>query len=218
MTTTHTLNTSQADIVYDVRGPLPTADGRPPLLMIGQPMDAGGFAALASQFPDRTVVTYDPRGLGRSARKDGRDDHSPTLQASDVHPLIEALGAGPVELFASSGGAVTALELVASHPDDVVTLVAHEPPLIPVLRMPRRPSALAPASATPTRRRAGGPAWPPSSRWRRGVASSPTSTSPSRRGPRRRWGCRRSTTPVATIRCSPTARGRSAAIARTRTP
>src|SRR3954463_985730 len=133
MTTTHTLNTSQADIVYDVRGPLPTADGRPPLLMIGQPMDAGGFAALASQFPDRTVVTYDPRGLGRSARKDGRDDHSPTLQASDVHPLIEALGAGPVELFASSGGAVTALELVASHPDDVVTLVAHEPPLIPVL-------------------------------------------------------------------------------------
>src|SRR3954452_1850355 len=133
MTTTHTLNTSQADIVYDVRGPLPTADGRPPLLMIGQPMDAGGFAALASQFPDRTVVTYAPRGLGPSARKDGRDDHSPTLQASDVHALIEALGAGPVELFASSGGAVTARELVASHPGDVVTLVAHEPPLIPVL-------------------------------------------------------------------------------------
>src|SRR3954454_17619185 len=133
MTTTHTLNTPQADIVYDVRGPLPTADGRPPLLMMGQPMDAGGFAALASHLADRTVVTYDPRGLGRSVRKDGRDDHSPTLQASDVHALIEALGAGPVELFASSGGAVTALELVAAHPDDVVTLVAHEPPLIPVL-------------------------------------------------------------------------------------
>jgi pimeloyl-ACP methyl ester carboxylesterase len=133
MKTTHTLNTPEADIVYDVRGPLPTADGRPPLLMIGQPMDAGGFTALASHFPDRTVVTYDPRGLGRSVRKDGRDDHAPTLQASDVHALIEALGAGPLELFASSGGAVTALELVASHPDDVVTLVAHEPPLITVL-------------------------------------------------------------------------------------
>ena len=36
-------------------------------------------------------------------------------------------------MFASSGGAVTALALVAAHPDDVVTLVAHEPPLIPVL-------------------------------------------------------------------------------------
>src|SRR4051795_4366183 len=164
MTTTHTLETPEADIVYDVHGPAPADSPRPPLLMIGQPMDASGFTTLASYFPDRTVVTYDPRGLGRSARKDGRTDHDPAVQARDVHPLIEALGAGPVELFASSGGAVTALELVASHPDDVVTLVAHEPPLIPVLRMPRRPSALAPASATPTRRRAGGPAWPPSSR------------------------------------------------------
>jgi pimeloyl-ACP methyl ester carboxylesterase len=133
MTTTHVLETAQVDLVYDVRGPLPIADGRPPLLMIGQPMDAGGFTTLASYFPDRTVVTYDPRGLGRSTRKDGRVDHSPTVQAEDVHAVIEALGAGPVEMFASSGGAVTALALVAAHPGDVVTLVAHEPPLIPVL-------------------------------------------------------------------------------------
>jgi len=65
MTTTHMLETAEADIAYDVHGPLPTADGRPPLFMIGQPMDAGGFRTLASHFPDRTVVTYDPRGLGR---------------------------------------------------------------------------------------------------------------------------------------------------------
>jgi len=131
--TTRTLETAEADLVYDVHGPLPPADGRPPLFMIGQPMDAGGFRTLASHFPDRTVVTYDPRGLGRSTRRDGRADHSPTVQAGDVHAIIEALGAGPVEMFASSGGAVTALALVAAHPDDVVTLVAHEPPLIPVL-------------------------------------------------------------------------------------
>ena len=79
------------------------------------------------------MVTYDPRGLGRSTRKDGRVDHSPTVQAKDVHAIIEALGARPVEMFASSGGAVTALALVAAYPDDVSTLVAHEPPLIPVL-------------------------------------------------------------------------------------
>src|SRR5215212_3496964 len=133
MTTMHTLETAEADIVYDVDGPLPPADGRPPLLMIGQPMEASGFRTLASHFPDRTVVTYDPRGLGRTTRKDGRVDHAPTLQANDVHAVIEALGAGPVELFASSGGAVTALALVAAWPDDVTTLVAHEPPLIPVL-------------------------------------------------------------------------------------
>src|SRR5215212_1407488 len=133
MTTMHTLETAEADIVYDVDGPLPPADGRPPLLMIGQPMEASGFRTLASHFPDRTVVTYDPRGLGRTTRKDGRVDHAPTLQANDVHAVIEALGAGPVEIFASSGGAVTALALVAAYPDDVTTLVAHEPPLIPVL-------------------------------------------------------------------------------------
>src|SRR5919107_3502854 len=133
MTTTHILETAGADIAYDVHGPLPTADGRPPLLMIAQPMDASGFGALASHFRDRTVITYDPRGLGRSTRKDGRVDNSPTVQADDVHAVIEALGAGPVEMFASSGGAVAALALVAAHPDDVVTLVAHEPPLIPVL-------------------------------------------------------------------------------------
>jgi pimeloyl-ACP methyl ester carboxylesterase len=133
MTETHTLETRGAGIVYDVHGPLPSPDGRPPLLMIGQPMAAGGFATLASLFPERTVVTYDPRGLGRSTRSDGRTDNDPAVQAEDVHDVIEALGAGQVELFASSGGAVTALALVAAHPEDVTTLVAHEPPLIPVL-------------------------------------------------------------------------------------
>lgn len=131
--TTHTLETAGADIVYDVHGPLPTDGGRPPLVMIGQPMAAGGFSRLASYFPDRTVVTYDPRGLGRSTRKDGRVDNTPMVQAEDVHAVIEALGAGPVELFGSSGGAVTALALVAAYPNDVSTVVAHEPPLIPVL-------------------------------------------------------------------------------------
>src|SRR5919112_5683190 len=118
MPATHILETAEADIAYDVHGPLPTADGRPPLFMIGQPMDASGFTTLASYFHDRTVVTYDPRGLGRSTRKDGRTDHAPTAQAEDVHAVIEALGAGPVEMFASSGGAVTALALVATYPND----------------------------------------------------------------------------------------------------
>ena len=131
--TTHLLELPGVDLVYDVHGPLPAADGRPPLVLIAQPMDASGFTALRSHFADRTVVTYDPRGLGRSTRRDGRVDHVPAVQADDVHALVEALGAGPVELFASSGGAVTALALVAAHPDDVSTLVAHEPPLIPVL-------------------------------------------------------------------------------------
>jgi pimeloyl-ACP methyl ester carboxylesterase len=130
---TQKLVTPEAEIVYDVRGPLPTADGRPLLFMIAQPMDASGFSTLASYFPDRTVITYDPRGLGRSTRKDGRVDNAPTVQAGDVHAVIEALDARPVEMFASSGGAVTALALVAAYPNEVTCLVAHEPPLLALL-------------------------------------------------------------------------------------
>ena len=48
---------------------------------------------------------------------------------------------GPVDLFASSGGAVNALALVAAHPEQVRTLVAHEPPLASIL--PDREGALA---------------------------------------------------------------------------
>jgi pimeloyl-ACP methyl ester carboxylesterase len=132
-TSTHHLATDGATIAYDVHGELPTADGRPPLLMIGQPMEAGGFTTLASHFTDRTVVTYDPRGLGRSVRDDGGTDHTPTGQAEDLHALVGELGAGAVDVFASSGGAVTALAWVAAHPDDIRTLVAHEPPLLNVL-------------------------------------------------------------------------------------
>src|SRR3954465_6092418 len=105
MTTTHMLETAEAGITYDVHGPLPTADGRPPLLMVGQPMDASGFGALASHFPDRTVVTYDPRGLGRSTRKDGRVDNSPTVQATDVHAVIETVGVRRREMWAGRRGA-----------------------------------------------------------------------------------------------------------------
>jgi pimeloyl-ACP methyl ester carboxylesterase len=129
MSETHTLELPDVDLVYDVRGPIPTTDGRPVLVLIGQPMQADGFAELAAQFPDRTVVTYDPRGLGRSStRRDGRNDQRPEDQAADLHALVEHLGQGPVDVFGSSGGAVAGLTWVAHHPDDVSTLVAHEPP------------------------------------------------------------------------------------------
>lgn len=133
MVETHVLSTSGAEIAYDVYGPLPPAEGHPVLLMIGQPMDASGFRALAARFEDRTVVAYDPRGLGRSTRSDGLDTSVPATQAEDLHALIAELGAGPVDVFGSSGGAIAGLALVTAHPEDVVTLVAHEPPIVGVL-------------------------------------------------------------------------------------
>jgi pimeloyl-ACP methyl ester carboxylesterase len=123
---THTLDVPGAVLTYDVRSN--EASTYPVLLIIGSPMGASGFATLASHFTDRTVVTYDPRGADRSRRTDGAAETTPDEHADDLHRLISALDAGPVDIFASSGGAVNALALVATHPDQVRTLVAHEPP------------------------------------------------------------------------------------------
>lgn len=136
---THTLDVPGAVLRYDVRSAEP--GGVRTLLMIGTPMDASGFTTLASHFGDRTVVTYDPRGIGRSERTDGASESTPEQHADDLHRLISALGAGPVDIFASSGGAVNALALVARHPEQVHTLVAHEPPALQAL--PDREQALA---------------------------------------------------------------------------
>jgi pimeloyl-ACP methyl ester carboxylesterase len=123
---TYTLEVPGAVLSYDVREH--EASGEPVLLIIGSPMGASGFATLAGHFGDRTVVTYDPRGADRSRRTDSTAEMTPEQHADDLHRLIEALGAGPVDVFASSGGAVNGLVLVAQHPEQVRTLVAHEPP------------------------------------------------------------------------------------------
>ena len=137
--TTHTLDVPGAVLTYDVR---PAASGSTPvLLLIGSPMGASGFGTLAGHFTDRTVVTYDPRGVERSLKADPTSPSTPEQHADDLHRVIAALDMGPVDLFASSGGAVNALALVATHPEQVRTLVAHEPPLASIL--PDRDGALA---------------------------------------------------------------------------
>ena len=128
---THKLDVPGAVLRYDVRESEPA--GGPVLVMIGSPMGAAGFGTLATYFPDRTIVTYDPRGVERSERTDPDIEVTPEVHAGDVRAVIDAVGGGPVDLFASSGGAVNALALVAAYPDLVRTLVAHEPPAASVL-------------------------------------------------------------------------------------
>ncbi len=139
--TTHTLDMPGAVLAYDIRPAAPGSVAAPPLLLIGSPMGASGFGTLAGHFADRTVVTYDPRGVDRSTKADPASPSTPVQHADDLHRLIAALDAGPVDLFASSGGAVNALALVAKHGEQVRTLVAHEPPLAGIL--PDRDGALA---------------------------------------------------------------------------
>ncbi|HLM04267.1 MAG TPA: alpha/beta hydrolase [Blastococcus sp.] len=126
---TRTLDAPGATIAYDVRGDLATGT---PLLLIGSPMDAQGFTTLAGHFADRPVVTYDPRGTGRSTRT-ASGESTPDDHADDLRRVVDAIGGGPVDVFATSGGAVNALAWVARHGGQVRTLVAHEPPLTTLL-------------------------------------------------------------------------------------
>ena len=110
--TTHTLDVPGAVITYDVRRNASSRAGM--LFLIGSPMGASGFGDLAGHFTDRTVVTYDPRGVERSTRTDAATEATPDQHADDLFRLITTLDAGPVEVFATSGGAVNALVLVPS--------------------------------------------------------------------------------------------------------
>jgi pimeloyl-ACP methyl ester carboxylesterase len=129
--TTHTLDVPGATLTYDIRRS--DAGTEPILVLIGFPMAAAGFGSLAKHFTDRTVVTYDPRGSERSVKADPASRATPDVHAEDMRSLIEVIGGGPVDLFATSGGAVNALALVSKHPESVRTLVAHEPPLVSIL-------------------------------------------------------------------------------------
>jgi pimeloyl-ACP methyl ester carboxylesterase len=150
--TTRTLRVPGATLAYDIRAA--GAGEAPTLFLIGSPMGAGGFVTLAGHFGDRTVVTYDPRGVERSTKDEPTSPSTPEQHADDLDRIIAELHVGPVDLFASSGGAVNALALVAKHPGRVRTLVAHEPPLASMV--PDREGALAASRAIHDAYMAGG--------------------------------------------------------------
>ena len=122
---TERLKVPGATIYYEVRGTGPVL-----LMMPGGPADAGAFRNIAGDLAsDYTVVTYDPRGLSHSPLEGPLDDaRIVEIFADDVHRLLNATATQPAFVFASSGGATISLELAARHPEQVRTLVAHEPP------------------------------------------------------------------------------------------
>jgi pimeloyl-ACP methyl ester carboxylesterase len=129
--------------VNGMSGNLEVPDGRlyfevrgqgPLVVLCGAPMDTTVFAPLAEVLArDRTVLTTDPRGLRRSRLNDPAQDSTPPLRADDLSRLIAHLDAGPAVVMGSSGGAVSALALIVTHPDQVSVVIAHEPPLFELL-------------------------------------------------------------------------------------
>jgi pimeloyl-ACP methyl ester carboxylesterase len=119
-----------ASLYYEIQG------SGPVLLMIpGGPADATIYAGIAPRLSDRyTVVTYDPRGLSRSQiDMVPEDQRIVEIMASDAHHLLAAVGSEPAFVFGNSAGAIIGLDLVTRHPQQVQTLIAHEPPATPLL-------------------------------------------------------------------------------------
>lgn len=126
--TAGTLQVPGARLHYEVRGQGPL------VALVGAPMDAAAFAPLADLLAaDHTVLTTDPRGINRSSVDDPDQDSTPQLRAGDLARLVGHLDCGPATVLGSSGGAVTALALVAAHPARVRVVIAHEPPLSELL-------------------------------------------------------------------------------------
>jgi len=130
----HELKVPGASLYYEVRGSGPVL-----LFIAGGPADAGVFSDVAGRLADRyTVVTYDPRGNSRSTLDGPAEDQRIAVHADDAHRLLAELGAEPACVLGSSGGALVGLELAARHPEQVRTLVAHEPPALELLPDPAR--------------------------------------------------------------------------------
>jgi pimeloyl-ACP methyl ester carboxylesterase len=115
-------------LYYEVRGEGPL------VVLTGAPMDATSFAPLAGLLAsDHTVLTTDPRGINRSPVDDPGQDSTPQMRAGDLSRLLTHLNAGQAAVLGSSGGAVSVLALAQAHPEQVHTVIAHEPPLIELL-------------------------------------------------------------------------------------
>ena len=126
--TTGLLDVPGARLHHEVRGEGPL------VVLFGTPMGADAMIGLAERLAtDHTVLTFDPRGIGRSPVEDRDATPSMTTRADDVARLITHVDRGPATVLGSSGGAVTALALAQERPDVVDTVIAHEPPLCELL-------------------------------------------------------------------------------------
>jgi pimeloyl-ACP methyl ester carboxylesterase len=114
-----------ATLYYKARGSGPVV-----LIIQGGAADADGSDALATHLEsDFTVVSYDRRGLSRSVLKQGALPVDVGGHAEDASMILAKVTSEPAFVFGVSIGALIGLDLVTTHPNQMLLLVAHEPPL-----------------------------------------------------------------------------------------
>ncbi len=122
-TTTGILAGTGAALHYQIQG-------TGPVLLISQSGegDADRSRDLVTELKDSfTVVTYDRRGLSRSRLDNDGRGATMSEHADDVHRLLSAVTDVPALMLGCSLGAVIGLHLSATHPEQIHTLIAHEP-------------------------------------------------------------------------------------------
>jgi pimeloyl-ACP methyl ester carboxylesterase len=133
-----TLRVAGATLFYRVAGSGPTL-----LILPGGHADADTVKTLCDQLIDNyRVVTYDRRGLSRSAIDGPVESLSLETHSEDAYRLLAALTNEPAFVFGSSISALVGLDLVARHPEQVRILVAHEPPAWELLSGAERDDAI----------------------------------------------------------------------------
>jgi pimeloyl-ACP methyl ester carboxylesterase len=115
------------ELYYELSG-----SGEPLVLVHGSWGDHHNWdpvvAALAESF---RVLAYDRRGHSASERSAGQG--SVFEDADDLAGLIDELGLAPAHVAGNSFGAAIVLRAATRRPEVFRTVIAHEPPLFPLL-------------------------------------------------------------------------------------
>jgi pimeloyl-ACP methyl ester carboxylesterase len=135
---TGTLLVSGATLFYKKQGTGPIL-----LILQGGDGDADGSNGIASHLAEHyTVITFDRRGLSRSRINDAIDGMTLETHTDDAHSLLAALTTEPALVFGVSLGALVGLDLASRYPEQVHTLVSHEPPATQLLPEAERANAV----------------------------------------------------------------------------
>ena len=138
MITEGLIETTGAKLYYQVRGSGPLL-----LVIQGGAADADGSDALATRLESNfMVVSYDRRGLSRSAVVPGSEPTDLSVHGSDAAVVLRELTDRPAYVFGVSIGALIGLDLVTRYPDAIRVLVAHEAPATQLLAEPEREQAI----------------------------------------------------------------------------
>jgi pimeloyl-ACP methyl ester carboxylesterase len=133
--TTGYLTVTAASIYYETYGSGPLL-----LFISGANGDTDIWRPIArtiSSSANYTVAIYDRRGFSRSYLSSTLPQNYTqrlAVDANDTRLLIEHLSpAQPATVLGTSSGAIVALQLLLSYPNNLKTLVAHEPPALTLL-------------------------------------------------------------------------------------